>query len=327
MKAITITSEEESIQLMDVPQPEYENSKCLVRLKYASLNRRDQWIREGKYPDIKLGTLLGSDGCGIVERGSKQWQDKEVILNPNVNWGYNPVAQSSEYSVLGMPTNGTLAEYISIPEDRLIEKPPHLSAEEAAALPLAGLTAYRAIFTKGEVSQSQKVLITGIGGGVAQFALQFSTILRAETFVTSGSNEKIESACKQGAKSGFNYKNENWIKEAIQAGGFDVIIDSAGGDLLNTYLKLVKPGGRIVVYGSTTGFPQKLDVFKLFWSQAQIMGSTMGNDQEFEDMMKFVSEHQIKPTIDQIFSFDKYLQAFDQFKSPDHFGKIVLKVS
>jgi len=327
MKAIVITAESEPIQLVDLPKPEIKEGHCLVRIKYASLNRRDQWIREGMYPNIEFGTVLGSDGCGVVEEGSEEWLGKEVILNPNVNWGIDPAAQSSDYSVLGMPTNGALAEYIVAPEDRLIEKPTHLTSEEASAVPLAGLTAYRTVFTKGQVGNGMKVLITGIGGGVAQFASQFSVALGAEVFVTSGSDNKIAKACSQGVEAGFNYRNEDWTKDASKVGGFDVIIDSAGGDLLNAYLKLVKPGGRIVVYGSTTGFPKKMDVFKLFWSQAQIMGSTMGNDLEFEEMVQFVSDHGLKPTIDETFDLEEYLPAFDRFKSTDHFGKIVLKMN
>ncbi|MCP4458123.1 MAG: zinc-binding dehydrogenase [Cytophagales bacterium] len=326
MKAVVITSRTEPIQLIESAKPLVKEDECLVRIKYASLNRRDQWIREGKYPNIKWDTVLGSDGCGVVEEGSSKWLGKEVVINPNVNWGPNPDAQSDQYSILGMPKNGTLSECISIPADRLVEKPSHLSNETTAALPLAGLTAFRAVFTKGQIAKGQRVLVTGIGGGVAQFAFQFALATGAEVHVTSGDNKKIKKACKQGAIVGFNYNDEDWTRSASKAGGFDVIIDSAGGDLINSYLKLVKPAGKIVMYGSTAGSPQKLDVFRLFWAQAQIMGSTMGNDQEFENMVKFVSTHEIIPTIDKTFLFGDYLSAFDRFKSPDHFGKIVLKI-
>ena len=123
----------------------------------------------------------------------------------------------------------------------------------------------------------------------------------------------------------FNYKNEKWFKEVAQLGGFDSIVDSAGGNQLNNYLKIIKPAGRIVMYGSTTGHPEKLDVFRLFWSQAQIMGSTMGSDEEFREMLSWLNQHQMKPTVDKVFSADDYLQAFNRFKEPDSFGKIVIK--
>lgn len=325
MKAITITQESEPIQLVDIDKPEISGDECLIKISAAALNRRDQWIREGMYPGIQFGTVLGSDGCGVVKEGPAEWKGKEVIINPNVNWGDNPDVQSSSYSVLGMPTNGTLAEYIKVPAHRLQKKPLHLSEEEAAALPLAGLTAYRATVKKGDAKAGKRVLVTGAGGGVSQFAIAFAIASGAEVYVTSGSEEKIEKVKKMGVKAGFNYKDEKWFKEAGQVGGFDAVIDSAGGNQLNNYLKIVKPAGRIVMYGSTTGHPEKVDVFRLFWSQAQIMGSTMGNDDEFVEMIECVNKYQIKPTVDKVFEVNDYLNAFDRFKESDSSGKIVIR--
>ncbi|MEP1097126.1 MAG: zinc-binding dehydrogenase [Cyclobacteriaceae bacterium] len=325
MKAITITAEAEPIQLVELPKPEVHRGECLVRIEAAALNRRDQWIREGRYPDIQFGCILGSDGCGVVEEGPDEWLGKEVLINPNVNWGDNPEVQSATYSVLGMPTNGALAEYISVPSHRLQMKPEHLNFEEAAGLPLAGLTAYRATIKKGQSEDDRNILITGAGGGVSQMAIAFAIASGANTYVTSSSSDKISKCLEIGVIQGFNYKDEQWFNEASKVGGFDLIVDSAGGDQVNNYLKIVKPAGRIVMYGSTAGYPEKLDTFRLFWSQAQIMGSTMGSDTEFSEMLEFVSKHKIVPTIDKAFDFNDYIDAFDRFKDPDHFGKIVLK--
>lgn len=327
MKAIVITQNQEPLELNQVDKPSASKDLCIVKLSYSALNRRDQWIREGMYPGIRPGTILGSDGCGEVVEGPKEWLGKHVIINPNVDWGENEDVQSDSYSVLGMPTNGTLADYLLIPAHRLHEKPDHLTEAEAAALPLAGLTAFRATIKKGKASDGKNILVTGIGGGVSQFALAFAAAKGAKVFVTSSSDDKIAKAVEAGAKGGFNYKDEGWTKKAQEIGGFDSIIDSAGGSELNTYLKLIKPGGRIVMYGSTTGYPEKVDVFRLFWSQAQIMGSTMGSDIEFEEMVSFVNQHKIKPVIDQVYSIDEYIAAFDRFKSKEHYGKIVLSVA
>ncbi len=325
MRAITITQESEPIQLVDLEKPEVSNDECLVKLSASALNRRDQWIREGMYPGIDFGTVLGSDGCGVVEEGLGEWIGKEVIVNPNVDWGDDAEVQSSAYSVLGMPTNGTLAEYIKVPSHRLHEKPTHLSAEEAAALPLAGLTAFRATIKKGASKAEKRVLVTGAGGGVSQFAIAFAIASGAEVYVTSGSDDKIEKVKNLGVIDGFNYHDEKWFKAASKVGGFDTIVDSAGGNQLNNYLKIIKPGGRIVMYGSTTGHPEKVDVFRLFWSQAQIMGSTMGSDGEFTEMLEWVDKHNIKPTVDKVYSAEDYIRAFNRFKEPDSFGKIVIK--
>lgn len=325
MKSIIITSHSEPIELVEKELPKLNSGECLIKIIASSLNRRDQWMREGLYPGIVKGTTLGSDGCGIVQEGPDGWRGKEVIINPNIDWGSNPDVQSSKYKILGMPTDGTLAQFVKVTPDRLHAKPTHLTAEEASALPLAGLTAYRAVVSKGQVNKNKRVLITGIGGGVSQFALQFSVALGAEVFVTSRDESKIKKSIELGAKGGFNTSSSDWWKETHKVGAFDTIVDSVGGSSLNSFLKIVRPAGRIVVYGSTTGYPEKLDVFRLFWTQAQIMGSTMGSDKEFEEMIAFVNQHKLRPTIDKVFEFEDYLSAFDRFKSPDHFGKIVLK--
>jgi zinc-binding alcohol dehydrogenase/oxidoreductase len=324
MKALIITNQSEPIQLVDKPMPVLSAGECLVKIKTVALNRRDQWMREGLYPSIVHGTTLGSDGCGVVEDGPSEWKGKEVIINPNIDWGDNDEVQSSAYSILGMPKDGTCAEYVKVAADRLLAKPAHLSFEEAASLPLAGLTAYRAVVTKGQINAKKRVLITGIGGGVSQFALQFSVALSAEVFVTSRDDSKIQKAVTLGAKGGFISTADNWWKDA-KVGSFDTIIDSVGGNSLNAFLKIIRPSGRMVIYGSTTGYPEKLDVFRLFWSQAQIMGSTMGSDREFGEMITFVNKHRLKPSVDKVFTIDEHLLAFDRFKTPDHFGKIVIR--
>lgn len=300
------------------------SEECLIKVTHAALNRRDQWIREGLYPGIQDQVILGSDGCGEVVQGPEKWMGKQVIINPNINWGVDPQVQSANYQILGMPQNGTLAEYMKVPVDRLIEKPIHLPNQEAAAIPLAGLTAFRACFTKAQVKRGHKVLVTGIGGGVSQFVLQFCLAVGVEVYVTSSSDDKIAHAIRAGAEKGFNYKEKDWVKVASKTGGFDAIIDSAGGASVNDYLKLIKPGGKMVFYGSTTGTVPSLNMAKLFWSQVQMIGSTMGNDEEFQQMVQFVSAHELRPIIDQVFDCRHVIEAFDQFKSPDHQGKIVV---
>lgn len=326
MKAITITDQSEPIQLVDVPTPELSEGECLVQIKFAALNRRDQWIREGLYPGIKSGVILGSDGCGEVIEGPAEWLGKTVMINPNIGWGSDERAQHPDYTILGLPQNGTLAEYVKVGVDRLIEKPEYLTNEQAAAIPLAAMTAYRASVTKGEIAADQKVLVSGAGGGVAQFAVAIAAIMGCEVFVTSGDPSKIDKSVALGAKGGFSYKDEAWPKAALKAaGGFDVVVDGAGGAALNDYLKITKPGGKIVIYGGTTGKTPKFDIPRLFWSQVSVIGSTMGSDLEFDQMVKFFDTHQIRPAIDQVYSYSDYIKAFDRFKDPGHFGKIVIR--
>ncbi len=330
MRALQLVDEpSDKIAFREIDEPEIGPGEVLVQVKAAALNHRDQWCREGKYPGIKYNTILGSDGAGLViaigEGVDPGWINTAVIINPNINWGSNPLSQAGDYHILGMPTDGTFAEYVKVSADRLVEKPAHLNYSEAAALPLGGLTAFRALVKKGELQADQTVLITGIGGGVSQMAFMFAKAIGSHIYVTSGSEEKLAEAISSGAAGAFNYKKD-WAKESLKAsGGFDVIVDSAGGDQLNNYIRIIKPGGKIVMYGSTAGKPQSLDTFKLFWSQASIIGSTMGNDQEFEEMVAFVNKHQLKPKIDSIRPFDQIISCFDEMKAGKQNGKLVIE--
>ena len=330
MKSIVLNNElEAKIQLIDSPFPTPSQDEVVVKIKAAALNHRDEWSRKGLYPNLKNGIILGSDGAGIVDAvGSDQHSHligKEVIINPAINWGSSQLAQSKNFEILGMPRNGTLAEYVAVPMDRLHEKPSNLSWEEAGALPLAGLTAYRALVYQGQVKSGDKVLVTGIGGGVAQFAAQFALALGAEVYASSSSEAKSERALAMGIKVVFNYKSDSWTQEALDnTGGFDLIIDGAAGDTLNNLISVAKPGGKIVFYGATMGNPGKLEARKIFWNQLKIMGSTMGSDKDFAEMLELVATKQIRPVIDQVFPLEKAVDAFDRMKAGAQFGKIVL---
>ncbi len=330
MKALKIFPKQaERVQLVDVPVPNIRAGYVLVKVLYAALNRRDQWIREGKYPRIQEA-ILGSDACGVVVEATdtdKHWLNKEVLINPNNLWGDDPRHQSADYHILGMPTEGTFAEYVCVPTDRIQRKPIHLTAAEASALPLGGLTAYRAVFTHGQVQEGTRTLITGVGGGVAQFAFQFAKAAGAATYATSGDEAKIAQIQKMGAKAVFNYKNAAWLEElAKEASQLDVIVDSAGGEQFAELVKVLGRSGRLVFYGATNGLPSKIDLHRMFFNQISIHGSTMGNDHEFTDMLDFVTEKKIKPVISSVRPFEEIISALDEMKQGKQFGKLVVEM-
>jgi NADPH:quinone reductase-like Zn-dependent oxidoreductase len=324
---------ESGLKLEEVEEPPLQPGEARIRLIAAALNRRDEWIRQGRYARIRYPAILGSDGCGVVEAvGSEEhrsWLGKTVVINPSLNWGDNPRAQGRQYEILGMPRPGTLAEYVHVPVDRLHEKPPHLSAEEAAALPLAGLTAYRALFTQGQLQPQQKVLITGIGGGVAVCALQFAVAAGAQVFVTSGRAEKVERAQALGAIGGVSYRHPEWgrLLQELADGDFDLVVDSTGGEPFAVLLSLTAPGGTIVVYGATLGAVPEMNLHRVFWRQLRIVGSTMGTDEEFAAMLRFVNEHRIVPVVDSVFPFARVLEAFERLRSEEHMGKVVVRIA
>jgi len=330
LKALVLTSPGQ-IELKEVPTPSLSAGKALVKIKATALNRRDDWIREGKYPNIKFGGILGSDGAGVVESvhedSDQSWVGKDVIINPNIDWGPDLDVQSGKYTILGMPVNGTFAEYVVVPVDRLHHKPFHLDFLQASALPLGGLTAFRALFRKGGLRAGQNVLISGFGGGVAQFAFLFAKAAGANVYVSSGSDEKIEKALKLGAKGAYNYKKQVNYEELWKTkGGFDLVIDSAGGDQLNNFIKMLRPQGKIVFYGATNGLPSKIDLYRMFWNQLSLVGTTMGSDHEFNEMLAFVSQYQIRPLVDSIRPFSRIAESFGDITRPNKVGKIVFQV-
>lgn len=330
MRALSIASKG-VIKLIQAPVPKVGTGNVLIKVSAAALNKRDQFIREGKYPNIKFGSILGSDAVGeIAEVGegvNKKNIGRKVIINPNINWGDSEETQSRDYAILGMPSNGTFAEFVEVGIDRVHDIPKHLKDEEAAALPLAGLTAFRACYKQGRINVGDNVLISGFGGGVAQFAFQFAVASGASVYVTSSSDAKIKKAIEMGAVGGFNYKEADWFKNIWQTkGGFDVVIDSAGGDQINTFVKIMRPAGRIVFYGATNGLPSSLDLYRMFWNQVTLQGSTMGSDKEFKDMLAFVSKHKIIPVVDAVHDFENIVQAFDEIASTTKAGKIVVKL-
>lgn len=329
MKALVLTKPGQ-LEIVETDKPKPQSGEVLVKISAAALNKRDQFIREGKYPNIQLNATLGSDGAGeVVELGSgvdASWMGQMVIINPNMNWGDNLAAQGRDYAILGMPSNGTFAEYIVVPANRIHLIPEHLKPSQAAAIPLGGLTAYRACFTHGKMARNENVLISGFGGGVAQFAFQFAMEACGNVFVTSSKKGKIDKAIELGAAGGFNYKDPEWYKNPWKTkGGFDVVIDSAGGNQVNSFVKVMRPAGRIVFYGATNGLPSSIDLYRMFWNQITLQGSTMGNDQEFSDMLDFVSKKKIEPIIDSVRPFDEAVSAFDAIAKGDKLGKIVLE--
>ena len=331
MKAIVLEAADKPLAYKEVDKPILQPGEALVKIKAAALNRRDYWITVGKYAGIKYPTILGSDGAGIVAAvgndADKHWLNKEVIIDPASGWGDDPNFQSDHFKILGLPIDGTFAEYVTVPVENLYTKPAHLTWEQSAAIPLAGLTTYRALFIKGKAVKGSKVLVTGVGGGTGAFALQLAVAAGCQVFVTSGSGDKLDRARHLGAAAGVNYKAQDWAEQLAQlAGGFDVIIDSALGHGFAKLVDLCNPGGRIVIFGGTAGNIPELNGRKIFWRQIQILGTMMGNPDDFKGMLEMVNEHQIIPVIDEVFPLSAADAAIRKMENSSQFGKIVLVV-
>jgi zinc-binding alcohol dehydrogenase/oxidoreductase len=350
MKALVLSEKGSPPRWQEVPDPRAGAGEAIIRVHVAALNHRDVWIQKGQYAGLKYPIIPGSDGSGIVvevgpEAGAngggvggaaggggaadrKNWMDKEVIINPSIGWGDHQGYQDPVgFRILGLPDDGTMAEYVRVPVANLVEKPAHLSFTEAATLPLAGVTAFRALMARAGVASGESVLITGIGGGVALFALQFAVTAGAKVYVSSGSDDKLARAKELGALGGANYKEKGWV-ETLRAlgGGFDVVIDGAAGDNLNDLLDLAAPGGRIVVYGATRGNPSGVVARRIFWKQLNLLGTTMGSPDDFAAMVAFVAQHRIVPVIDKVYDPRDGETAFRRMDDGEQFGKIAISI-
>lgn len=330
MRAVQLSAINQ-LAIVEVPDPQPAAGEVVVAIRAAALNHRDVWIKAGQYAGLKWPCLPGSDGAGTVitlgEGIDAAWRGRDVIINPSFGWGPREEAQGDQFSILGLPRAGTLAEQVTVPVGQLSTKPAHLTWEEAAALPLAGLTAYRALFSRARVQSGERVLISGVGGGVALFALQFAVAAKAEAWVTSSSAAKIARAIEFGAKGGFDYREENWTAAALKSPGrFDVIIDSAGGSGFERLMDVAAPGARVVTFGATRGNPPAMAMRKIFWRQLSLLGTTMGSPADWEAMTLFVARQRLRPVVSDRFPLADAAAAFALMEQGGQFGKIVVTV-
>src|SRR5215210_2192296 len=318
----------------DAPDPEPGSGETVVRLHAAALNRRDVFVTRGQYPGAKpeaLPAILGSDGSGeVVARGegaNGPDEGTEVVINPALYWGDDPHKPGKEYRILGLPDDGTFAQFVKVSAENVFPKPSHLSHEEAAAIPLGALTAYRALVTRGEVKEGETVVVPGIGSGVATFVVQMAAALGARVFVTSGSDEKIEKAEELGAEGGVNYNSEDWSRELKgMAGGVDLSVDLAGGEAFNALVSLAKPGSRIVAVGATAGPTPKAMTIRIALKHLDVLGTAMGTNEEFGAMLDLYAEHGLRPVINETFSLEEAASALAHMEGGKGIGKIVLEV-
>ncbi|OQO07107.1 hypothetical protein B0A48_07675 [Cryoendolithus antarcticus] len=334
------------LEHITLPSSPPKSNEVTITITAAALNHRDLFLRQHLYPGLKFGVPLLADGTGIVtSTGSsataKSWLGKRVLINPGSGWESDPDGPEAPagYAILGgtkMNPLGTLGESVTIDASEVEVAPEHLSSLEAAALPLTGLTAWRATMVKsGNAKAGRNILVTGIGGGVAIMALLFAVAAGANVYVTSGSEEKIQRANSMGAKGGVSYKEKGWEKKLVDLlpkdrKYLDAIIDGAGGDVVEKGSKLLKAGGVISIYGMTTS-PKMPFLMSAVLKNIEVRGSTMGSRKEFKDMVKFIADTKLKPIVSRHVSgldnLDGIDSLFEDMKAAKQFGKLVIEVA
>jgi NADPH:quinone reductase-like Zn-dependent oxidoreductase len=319
MKAIRIHEDggPEVLRYEDAPDPEPGPGEALVRLRTASLNHLDLWIRKG-LPSVPKPRILGADGAGTREDTGEA-----VVINPGIEDG-------ERILVVGEHMNGTHAQLVAVPETNLYPIPGGLSFEEAAAFPLVFETAYRLLVTKARLAEGEWVLLWGIGSGVATAALAIAKALGARALVTSSSDEKLERARGLGADATVNHAHGDVlaaVKEASGAGGVDVVLEHVGQATWQRSLQAARAGGRIAVCGATTGANPPAALHRIWWKQLTIYGSTMGTRADFEGAYDLIASGDAKPVVDSIYELADARAAHERLEAGEQFGKIVLSIT
>jgi zinc-binding alcohol dehydrogenase/oxidoreductase len=318
MKAVVVR-EGGVLSYEDVPDPVAGPGEVIVELRAAAVNRRDLLVRNPPGPayQFDLPLIPGSDGAGV-----RRDTGEEVVIYPGLGWGPREDAAGPDWRILGGPDDGTYAELVKVPAENVFAKPARMSWEEAAAFPLAALTAYRALFEIGGLTREESVLILGAGSGVSTMAVSLAAQAGCRVLVTSSSQEKIDRAKELGADGGVLYTEEGWPEAA---GPVDVVMDSVGTTWRES-LKALRRGGRLVVLGGTGGPEVTLDVRALYLNWQSIRGTTMGSHRDFAGLMRMVDGGSWKPVIDSVRPLAEAGAAHDRMKAGEHFGKLVLAI-
>lgn len=304
------------------PDPADRPGWVTVELKASALNWHDTLVRRGCY-NSPLPHVIGADGAG-VRRDTRE----DVLIVPSLHWGDRDAAPGSDWEILGDNTPGTYAELVSVPAECLAPKPAGYTWLQAAALPLVGLTTYRALFRRGRLQSGETMLVVGAGGGIATMAVQLASHSGASIAVTSSSTEKIANAVSEGAVGGVLHTESDWpeqVRRMTPSGrGFDLVLDPVGR--WTESVRALRPGGRLVVLGANAAETAEMDVRKFYFGQYDLLGTTMGNTHDFAGLLALLAEHRVPPpVIDRVFSLDEAALAHQHLETAKGFGKIVLE--
>jgi NADPH:quinone reductase-like Zn-dependent oxidoreductase len=315
----------EVLRYEDVPDPEPGAGEVLVAMRAAGVNHLDIWVRKG-LPSVPKPRILGADGAGVVAalgEGAEGLEIGErVVINPGI-------PHDGRITVIGEHTDGTCCELKAIPVSQLYPLDDSLSFEEGAAFPLVFETAYRMLVTKASVRDGEWALIWGIGGGVALAAFEICRALGVRTVVTSSSSEKLERARELGADVAVSHADDDVVdavRGATGGRGADVVVETVGEATWERSLAAAASEGRIVVCGATSGHSPPARLYRLWWKQLVVYGSTMGMPSDFEAAYELVRAGRARVHVDSVFPLAEAAKAHERIESGAQFGKVVLAI-
>lgn len=343
MRALTLrqTGGLDFLEPREMPDPGHPAPGWVrIRVMAAALNRLDLFVTQGlPHTRPSFPHVVGSDAAGVVDAvgaGVTAVQPGDhVVVNPGLSCrhcapclaGDQPLCR--EYRILGEHLPGTLAEFLLVPGQNVAVIPPEIPWAEAAAFTLATLTAWRMLTTRGRLQAGETVLVWGAGGGVAQASIQIASLLGARVIATSGSEAKLPLARELGAELALNHRTEDVVRQVRDrtGGGVDLVVDTVGEATWGASLRALRPMGRLVTCGATSGPQVALDVRKLFWFQWSILGSTMGNDEEFRAIVEQFRQGRLRPVVDSIVPLAEGPAAYARLAAGAQSGKLVIEVA
>jgi len=325
----------DNIEIVERPTPKPAAGQVLVKVHAVSLNYRDLLVVLGKYnPKLALPRIPCSDGAGeVIAIGDRvtRWRPGRRVAGIFMqNWIEGAPSAEKQRGALGGDIDGMMAEYVVLDQNGLVEIPVHLTWEEAATLPCAGVTAWNAVVHAGHVKPGDTVVIQGTGG-VSIFALQFARLLGARVLGTSSNDEKLRRAYNLGLNSGLNYKSNpdwpTWVLEQTGGVGADLVVEVGGAGTLAQSLKAIRIGGIIAQIGVLSQSTEPLVVFPILHKQVRLKGMYVGSRVNFEEMNKAIAVNSLKPVVDEVFAFHRFQNALRATESGSHFAKLVVRVA
>jgi NADPH:quinone reductase-like Zn-dependent oxidoreductase len=323
----------DALALVERALPKTGPRQALVKMRALSLNYRDLMVVKGLYPGLRTPLVPVSDGVGevvAVGEGSTRFKVGQRVAGIfRQKWLTGSLDRSNVRSALGGDLDGVLAEQVLFDEEGLVAAPEHLTDEEAATLPCAGVTAWNALVCAGEVKAGDTVLVQGTGG-VSIFALQFARLLGARVIVTSSSDEKLERARSLGASDVVNYKTTpDWDAKALELTGglgVDHVVEVGGAGTLNKAMRCARIGAHISLIGILSGASAEMLIPLALVKELRLQGIYVGSREMLEAMNRAISLHRLRPVVDRVFAFEEAREALRYMESAAHFGKIVIRL-
>jgi NADPH:quinone reductase-like Zn-dependent oxidoreductase len=329
----------EVISYQEVPRTDPGPGEVMIRVKACALNHLDIWVRRG-WPGLSLPMPHwgGSDVAGVIDSLGPEvsgWEvGKRVVVDPGINTTEDEFTRRGEssmspgYMILGEHRRGGLAEYVVVPARNLKALPDGIDFATAAAPLLVTLTAWRMLIHRARLRAGESVLMVGAGGGANSMATQIAKLAGAKVFVVASSAGKAAAAYDLGADVVIDRSKTDWGREVFRLTGkrgVDVVVDNVGAATLNTSMKVVARGGRIVIIGNTSGPEVQIDVRYIFGKQISLIGSTMGTHEDFQQVTDLLWSGKLKPIIDRVRPLSEGREAFASMERGEQFGKIVLE--